>query len=57
MFFFHLAVFLPNPIFPLYQVRQLQLTDQTISLGASLFWIFHFIGSTQSGAIARRINL
>ena len=34
-----LAVFIPNPIFPLYQVNILHLSDRTISLGSSLFWI------------------
>jgi MFS family permease len=56
MFFFHLAVFLPGPMFPLYQVHQLKISDQTISLGTSLFWVVHFITSTQSGRLGARFG-
>ncbi len=56
MFAYHLAVFLPNPIFPLYQVNELLMTDQVISYGGSIFWIFYFIGSTQGGSISRRLG-
>ncbi len=54
MFFFHIAIFLPAPVFPLYQVNQLKLSDQIISFGTSLFWVVHFLGSTQSGRLAGR---
>ncbi len=56
MFAYHLAVFLANPIFPLYQVNGLRLTDQVISYGGSIFWVFYFLGSTQGGGIARRLG-
>jgi len=56
LFFFHVAVYLPGPLFPLYQVNILKFTDQTISLGTGLFWIVHFVGSTQSGRLAQRLG-
>ena len=51
-----LAVFIPNPIFPLYQVNILKLSDQTISLGSSLFWIVYFLTSTQAGMVTQRLG-
>jgi MFS family permease len=48
------AVFIPNPIFPLYQVNVLHLSDQTISLGSSLFWIVYLITSTQSSRFTQK---
>lgn len=56
MFLLNIAIFIPQPIFPLYQVNVLQLSDQTISLAASLFSLILFISSAQSGALARRIG-
>jgi len=56
LFFFHVAVYLPGPLFPLYQVNILKFTDQTISLGTGLFWIVHFVGSTQTGRLAARLG-
>jgi MFS family permease len=56
LFFFHLATFLPNPLFPLYQVNQLRFSDQTISLGTSMFWIIHMIGSTQGRVISTKLG-
>lgn len=54
MFLFHIAVFLPNPIFPLYQVNALKLSDEIIGLGTSLFWIIYFLTSTQVGTLSHR---
>ncbi len=56
LFLFQAAVFFANPIFPLYQVRSLQLSDQTISQGTSLFWVVFFLASTQTGRVARKIG-
>lgn len=56
MFFFHLAVFLSNPIFPIYQVRALKLTHEMISLGTSLFFVIHFLASMQMGGLSRRLG-
>jgi MFS family permease len=56
MFAYHMAVFIPNPIFPLYQVNELKMSDQLISYGSSLFWVVYFLGSTQGGSLARRLG-
>ncbi len=56
MFAVHLGVFLPQAIFPLYQVYALHLTDQIISLAASLFSIVQFLSSLQAGRISRRVG-
>lgn len=53
---YNLSVFIGQPVFPLYQVRVLNFTDQTISLGTSAFWVVYFIASTQMGSLARRIG-
>jgi predicted MFS family arabinose efflux permease len=47
LFAFHLAQFLAIPLFPLYWVHNLNLTDQQISLGTALFYVTVFLGSTQ----------
>jgi MFS family permease len=56
MFLLNIAVFMLSPIFPLYQVNVLHLSDQTISLAAALFGLVQFIVSTQSGRISRRLG-
>jgi len=47
LFLFHLTQYLAIPLFPIYWVDQLSLTDQSISLGNALFFAFVFLGSTQ----------
>jgi MFS family permease len=54
LFWFQFSVFMGGPVFPAYQVDALKMSDQVISLGASVFWIFHFLGSTQAGRLAGR---
>jgi MFS family permease len=54
LFFFHLTQHMAIPLFPLYWVEQLELTDRTISLGNALFYSFLFLGSTQLGYLTRR---
>ena len=56
MFLFHFSVFLANPIFPLYQVRDLNFTDELISQGTALFWVVHALTATQTSAITRRLG-
>lgn len=53
---FQVAIFIISPIVPKYQVDVLKLTDGTISLGAAVFWIVHFIGSLRSRNLAGRIG-
>jgi MFS family permease len=56
VFIFHIGSFWANPIFPLYQTRELHFTDLLISQGTSLFWIIYFLSSTQTGTLARRLG-
>ena len=44
-FFFHLFQYLAIPIFPIYMVNTLKLSDQVIGLGSGLFYVTVFIGS------------
>jgi hypothetical protein len=56
MFLFHFSVFLAAPIFPLYQVRDLNFTDELISQGTALYWIIHAIAATQTSTITRHLG-
>ncbi len=56
MFGFHLAQFLALPLFPLYFVHVLNLSDEQIGIGTSLFYLTVLIGSTQLNRIVRRIG-
>ncbi|MDO9129553.1 MAG: MFS transporter [Anaerolineales bacterium] len=56
MFGFHLAQFLAIPLFPLYFVHILNLSDEQIGIGTSLFYLTVLIGSTQLNRIVRRIG-
>lgn len=56
MFILYVAIFLPMPVFPLYQVNALHLTDQVISLAASLFSVVQFVTSSQFGKISRKMG-
>jgi MFS family permease len=47
LFGFHLFQYLAIPVFPLYTVNVLHLSDQVISLGTSIFYIMVFLGSLQ----------
>lgn len=51
---FHLALFLPIPLFPLYMVNDLQLTDPQISLGTALFYGAMLTGSLLLNRFVRR---
>jgi len=54
MFLLNIGIFLPQAIFPLYQVNVLHLTDRVIGLAFSLFSIVQFVSSSQAGSISRR---
>ncbi|MCL4860578.1 MAG: MFS transporter [Caldilineaceae bacterium] len=45
LFLFHLALFLPVPIFPLYWVNQLHFSDGVISVGTAVFHLAVLFGS------------
>ena len=55
-FGFHLAQYLALPLFPLYQVRHLHLTDDQIGIGTALFYLTVLIGSTQLNTVVRRFG-
>jgi MFS family permease len=51
---FHLAQYLAVPLFPIYNVRNLQLTDQNIGIGTALFYLTVLLASTQLARIVKR---
>jgi MFS family permease len=56
LFAFHLTQFLAIPLFPVYWVRELKLTDQEISLGTALFYLAMLLGSTQLARLTERFG-
>jgi MFS family permease len=56
MFFFHLVQFIGIPIFPVYTVNELKLSDQTISLGLAVFYATVFFGSTLVARLTEKIG-
>ncbi|HEX9330261.1 MAG TPA: MFS transporter [Anaerolineales bacterium] len=52
LFAFHFAQYLVIPIFPLYNVRILQLNDDNLGIGTALFYLTVLIGSTQIRKLA-----
>jgi MFS family permease len=53
---FHLAQYLALPIFPLFQVRQLHLTDDQIGTGTALFYLSVLLGSTRLDEVVRNFG-
>jgi MFS family permease len=53
---FHLTQFLAVPLFPLYQVRQLHLTDDQIGIGTALFYLTVLLGSTRLNELVRNFG-
>ena len=56
LFVFHLAQYLPIPLFPLYNVHVLHLTDNNLGIGTACFYFTVLIGSTQLRRIAHRMG-
>jgi MFS family permease len=56
LFAFHLAQYISMPIFPLYNVRVLDLSDNNIGIGTALFYLTVLLGSTQLRKIAHGIG-
>ena len=56
LFVFHLAQYLAIPIFPLYWVNTLSLTDTEISLGNAVFYATVLVGSTQLTRVTHRYH-
>lgn len=53
---FHLAQYLAIPLFPLYNVNVLKLTDAQIGIGTAIFYLTVLLGSTQLARLARRFG-
>ena len=56
IFAFHLTQYLPLPLFPILSVKILHLSDQIISIGSALFYLFMFMASTRMPQIAGRFG-
>lgn len=56
LFFFHLSQYLAIPLFPLYWVNELALTDVEISIANAIFYATVLIGSTQLAWVTARSN-
>jgi MFS family permease len=54
LFAFHLTQYLAIPIFPLYNVHVLNLSDDHIGIGTACFYLTVLLGSTQLRKIAHR---
>jgi len=54
LFAFHLTQYIAIPIYPLYTVGVLQLTDQELSIGMALFYIAFFIGAIQLDRLTQK---
>ena len=54
--FFHIALYLGNPLFPIHLVQRAQLSDQALSWGNGVFYIALFLGSTRLGSLSRRLG-
>ncbi len=53
---FHTAQYMALPLFTLYVVRNLRLSDDQIGLGTALFYLTVLVGSTQLDRIVRRFG-
>ena len=56
LFAFHLTQYIAIPIFPLYNVRVLDLSDDHIGIGTALFYLTVLLGSTQLRNLAHNIG-
>jgi MFS family permease len=55
-FAFHLAQYLALPLFPLFQVRTLHLSDDQIGIGTALFYLTVLLGSTRFNEVVRNLG-
>ena len=56
LFAFHFAQYLAIPIFPIYNVRVLELNDNQIGIGTALFYLTVLVGSTQLRKIVHKLG-
>ena len=54
LLFFHFAQYIATPLYPLYNVRVLQLNDSHIGNGTALYYLTVLLASTQLGRIVQR---
>jgi MFS family permease len=52
----HLTQYLAIPLFPLYSVNSMHLTDQSIGIGTALYYLTCLAGSTQLHRFDRRLG-
>ena len=50
---FHLAQYLALPLFPLFQVRQLNLTDDQLGIGSAIFYVTVLLGSMRLSKVVQ----
>ncbi len=53
---FHLGHYIANPIYPLYNVNELWLTDNNIGIGTALYYLTVLLGSVQLHRAVRRLG-
>ncbi len=56
MLAFHFSQYLAIPLFPLYFIHQLKLTDETLGIGTAIFYLAMLIGSMQLNRIVGRLG-
>ena len=56
MLAFHIAQYLALPVFPLFFVHKLNLTDQNLGIGTALFYLTVLLGSIQLNQLVRRFG-
>jgi MFS family permease len=56
LFAFHFTQYLAIPIFPIYNVRVLELNDNHIGIGTALFYLTVLLGSTQLGKLVHKFG-
>jgi Na+/melibiose symporter-like transporter len=56
LFGYHVGQYLTQPVFPLYNVYSLRLTDNHIGIGTALFYLTLLIGSTRLSRMVRRLG-
>jgi MFS family permease len=52
----HFTQYLAIPLFPLFSVNVLHLTDQNIGIGTALYYMTSMLGSTQLNLVVRRLG-
>jgi len=53
---FHFVHFLSIPIFPVFYVKNIQISDQAISTGTAIFYMTMFLGSSQIGKMVQKLG-